>query len=78
MTRLNALINTQKIIVLLIWGGDGPALVEIIPLNLRVSPKHLCEFAIPHMEANVKTYRPKQGLKGITFHWEMRQVTRQK
>jgi hypothetical protein len=22
------------------------------------------------MEASVKTHRPKQGLKGITFHWD--------
>jgi hypothetical protein len=22
------------------------------------------------MEANVKTHRPKQGLKGITFYWD--------
>jgi hypothetical protein len=49
-------------------GLDALALVEIVPPNLRVRAKYLCEFAIPHMETNVKTHRPKQGLKCITFH----------
>jgi histone-lysine N-methyltransferase SETMAR len=59
-----------KVIVLVIWGLDGPALVEIVPPNVRVSAKYLCEFAIPSIEANVKTHRPKQGLKRIIFHWD--------
>jgi hypothetical protein len=70
MTKPKALINTPKIFVLLIWSGDGPALVEIIPPNPGVNAKYLCKFTILHMEANVKAYRPKQGLKGITFHWK--------
>jgi hypothetical protein len=41
--------------------------VEIIPPNLQVTANYLCEFAIPHMKAKVKTHRPKQGLKRITF-----------
>jgi hypothetical protein len=56
--------------VLVIWGVDEPALFDIVPPNLRVRAKYLCEFAIPHMETNVKTHRPKQSLKGITFHWD--------
>jgi hypothetical protein len=55
--------------VLVIWGVDGLALVEIVPSNLLIKAKYLCEFAILHMEANVKTYGPKQGFKDITFHW---------
>jgi hypothetical protein len=50
-------------------GIDGLILVEIVLPNLRVIAKYRCEFAIPHMEANEKTHRPKQGLKGIIFHW---------
>jgi hypothetical protein len=49
MTKPRALINTSKIMVLVIWGVDEPALVEIVPSNLRVRAKYLCEFAIPHM-----------------------------
>jgi transposase len=56
--------------VSVIWGIDGPALAEIVPPDLYVRVKHLCEFAIPYMEINVKTYRPNQGLKDITFHWD--------
>jgi hypothetical protein len=81
MMKPKALINTPKIMILVIWDVDGPALVEIVPPNLCVSTKYLCEFAIPHMEANVKTHRPKQGLKDITFHCDngiMLQVTQQK
>jgi histone-lysine N-methyltransferase SETMAR len=54
--------------VLVIWGVDGLALVEIVSSNLRVGAKYLCEFAISHMEANGKTHRPEQNLKGITFN----------
>jgi hypothetical protein len=36
-------------------GVDGPALVEIVSSNLRASAMYLCESAIPHMEASVKT-----------------------
>jgi hypothetical protein len=50
-------------------GVHRPTLIEIVPSNLRVSAKYLCEFAIPHMEANVKTHRPKQGLNNIILHW---------
>jgi hypothetical protein len=39
MTKQKALINTSKIMVLVIWGVDEPALVEIVPQNLRVSAK---------------------------------------
>jgi hypothetical protein len=68
MTRQKALIKISKIMVLVIWGVDGPALIEIVPPNLRVSAKYFCEFAIPHMEASMKTHGPKEGLKDITFH----------
>jgi hypothetical protein len=70
MTKPKALINTPKLMVLVIWGMDRPVLFEIEPSNLRVSAKRLYEFAIPHMEASVKMHRPKQGLKRITFHWD--------
>jgi hypothetical protein len=72
MTQPKAFINTPKIMVLFIWSVYKLALVEIVSLNLCVSAKFLCEFAIPHMEANVKTHRPKQGLECITFplHWD--------
>jgi hypothetical protein len=70
MTKPKVLINIPKIMVFVIWGVDGPALVELVPSNLRISTKYLCEYAIPHMEANVKTYRPKQGFKNITFDWD--------
>jgi hypothetical protein len=56
--------------VLVIWGVDRPALVDIFPPNVRVSAKNFCEFAIPHMEANMKTHRRKQCLKDITLHWD--------
>jgi hypothetical protein len=49
---------------------DVHTLVAIVPSNLRVSAKYRCKFAIAHMEANVKTRRPKQGLKGTIFHWD--------
>jgi hypothetical protein len=68
MTKSKALINIPKLMVLVIWGVHGPALVEIVPPNLSVSAKCFCEFAIPHLEANLKKRRPKQGLKHITFH----------
>jgi histone-lysine N-methyltransferase SETMAR len=70
MTKPKALINTQKIRVLVICGVDGPVLVEIVPPNLRVSAKYLCEIVIPAMEAKVKTHRPEHGLKAITFRWD--------
>jgi transposase InsO family protein len=70
MAKSKALINTSKLAVLIIWGVDGPAPVEIVAPNLCISAKYICEFAIPHMEANVKTHRPEQGLKAITFHWD--------
>jgi hypothetical protein len=63
-----ALINAPKIMVSVIWGVDGHALVKIVTPNLRVIAKCLCEFAIPHMEATVKVHRPKQRLKSIIFH----------
>jgi hypothetical protein len=63
-----ALMNIPKVMVLLVWGRNGPALAETVPPNPRVSTKYLCEFAIPHMEANAKTHRPNSGLKGITFY----------
>jgi hypothetical protein len=69
MTKAKALINTPKIMVLIIWSVDGLALVEIISPNLHCSVKYLCEFATLHIKANVKTHRPKQGLERITFHW---------
>jgi hypothetical protein len=68
MTKPRALTDTPKSMILVMWGVDGPSLVEIIPPSLRDSAKDLCEFAISHMEANMKTHRPKQGLKGLTFH----------
>jgi hypothetical protein len=74
MTKPNALINTPKIMVLVIWGVDGPALVEIVPSNIHVIAKYLCKLAILHMEATVKVHRPKQGLKSITFHWNNAQA----
>jgi histone-lysine N-methyltransferase SETMAR len=43
-------------------------LVETIPPNLRVGAKWLCEFAILHLEASVKTHRPNEGLKRLAFH----------
>jgi hypothetical protein len=61
-------MSSQKSWFRVIWGGGGLGLVEIISPNPRVSVKYLCEFAIPHMEANAKTHRPKQGLKRIVFH----------
>jgi hypothetical protein len=67
MSKPKPLIDPSKIIVLV---GDRPALVEIIPPNLRVSAVYLCELAILDMQANVKKHRPKQGLKHITFHWD--------
>jgi histone-lysine N-methyltransferase SETMAR len=67
MTKPKAVIDTPKIMIVVISGVDAPALVEIVPPTLRVSAKYFCESAIPHMEANVNTHRPKQGLKGITF-----------
>jgi hypothetical protein len=70
MMKPKVLINTSKIMVLVIWVINGPALVELVQPNLRVNAKYLCEFVIPHMEANVKMHRPKQGLKGIAFHWD--------
>jgi histone-lysine N-methyltransferase SETMAR len=70
MTKPKALINAPKIMVLVIWGVDGLALIEIITQNLHPSAKYLCEFTILHMEANVKTHCPKQCLKDITFHWD--------
>jgi hypothetical protein len=68
MTKPNALINTRKIMVLVIWGIDGHTLGEIIPSNLLHSGNYSCEFAKLHMEANVKAHRPKQALKGMGFH----------
>jgi hypothetical protein len=68
MMKPRALINTPKLMVLVICGADGPALVEIVPPNLRVSAKYLCEFTIPYMETNVKTHRTKQCLKDAAFH----------
>jgi hypothetical protein len=70
MMKPKALINTPKIMVLIIWGAEGQALVEIFPLNLCVRTKYSCKFAIPYMEANVETHCPPQGLKGIIFHWD--------
>jgi hypothetical protein len=69
MTEPKNLIDTPNIIVLVIWGVDGLALVEIVPSNLLIKAKCLCEFAILHMEVNLKTHGPKQGFKDITFHW---------
>jgi hypothetical protein len=71
MTKRKTLINTSKIMVLVIWGVDRPALVEVVAPNLLRSCKYLCKFSITHMEANVKTHRSKQGLKDIIFHWIM-------
>jgi hypothetical protein len=68
MTKPKVLIKFSKIMALIIWDVDGPALVEPISPNLRVSAKYLCEFTILHLDANVKTHRLKQGLKRITFH----------
>jgi hypothetical protein len=62
--------QVPKIMVLVIWGVDGHALIEIVPPNLRINTKYLCEFAISHLEINMKMHRPKQGLKGITLHWD--------
>jgi hypothetical protein len=56
--------------VCVIWDLDGLALVEIVPPNLCGRAKYLWKFAIPHMEANMKTHRPKQGLNGVAFHWD--------
>jgi hypothetical protein len=68
--KTKGLNQHPKIMVSLIWGIDGPALDGILPSDLYVRAKYLCEFAILHMEINVKTYRPEQGLKGITFPWD--------
>jgi hypothetical protein len=46
--------------VLVIRNLDGLALLEIVPSNLSVNAKYLCEFAIPRMEANMKLHHPKQ------------------
>jgi histone-lysine N-methyltransferase SETMAR len=67
MTKPKALINTSRIMVLAIRGVDGRALIEIVPLNLRVGAKYLCEFAISQVEANVKTHCPKLGFNRITL-----------
>jgi hypothetical protein len=72
MMKPKAWINARKIIVLVISGVDGTALVELVPLNLRLSAKYVCEVAIRHLEVSMKAYSPKQGLKGITFHWDNR------
>jgi hypothetical protein len=63
-------MNAPKFMILAIWDADGLALVEILPPNLRVSAKYLCEFAIPHLQASVKTHCPNQSLKGIPFYWD--------
>jgi hypothetical protein len=68
ITKRKPFINTPKIIVLVMSGWNGLALVEIVPSNLRASLKYLCKFAIPQIEANMKAHRPKHGLKCITFH----------
>jgi hypothetical protein len=68
MTRPKTFINARKTIIFITWRVDGAALVEIASPNLHVTAKCLCEFAIPYMEASVKTHRPKQSLKGIAFH----------
>jgi hypothetical protein len=78
MTKPKTLANTPKIMVFVIWGIDELALVEIAAPNLRVSTKYSCEFAIPHMEANVKTHRPNQGLKGLALHWNNAQAAQPK
>jgi hypothetical protein len=59
MTKPQALINTIKMIILVIWSRDGPALVEIVPPNLHVSAKDLCKFAIPYLKATVNAHRRK-------------------
>jgi hypothetical protein len=68
MTKPKTLFKTVIIMVLVIWDVRGPALVEILPSNLRVSAKYLCKFAIRHMKSNAKTHCPKQDLKRITLH----------
>jgi hypothetical protein len=70
MRKPKPFINTPKIMVLVIWGVDGAVLVETVSQNPRVGAKYLCEFAILHLEASVKTHRINEGLKGITFHWD--------
>jgi hypothetical protein len=46
MTKPRAFINIRKIMVLVIWGVDRPALVEIVLPNMLASAKYSCEFAI--------------------------------
>jgi hypothetical protein len=70
MTKPKALVNMPKIMALVIRGVDGTALVELVLLNLHLNTKYVCEVAIRHLEASMKAYSPKQGLKGITFHWD--------
>jgi hypothetical protein len=59
-----------KVMILVVWGVDGAALVEIIPPDMRCSAKYMCKSALSHLEVSVRAHRPKQGLKGITFHWD--------
>jgi hypothetical protein len=61
--ELNDLDQAPKIMGLVISSVDGPALVEIAPLNIHVNAKYSCEFTIPYMEANVKTPRSNKAIK---------------
>jgi hypothetical protein len=63
MTKPKVLLNAPSIMVLVKWGVGRPALAEIIPPNIRAGTEFLCEFAILHVEASVKTHRPEQASK---------------
>jgi histone-lysine N-methyltransferase SETMAR len=70
MTKPKALINAPKIMVLVIWGVDWAAPVEIVPAYLRARAKYMCDSVLLHLEVSVRACRANQGLRVITLQWD--------